>query len=207
MPKSSVVNMSGDIVGEIELSDSIFGIEPNLAVLHESIVAYQINQRQGNKSTLTRAEVSGGGRKPWRQKGTGHARQGSTRAPHWRHGGVVFAPKPREFSVNLNKKVRKLAMRSALSLKAKNCEIVVFDDILLENYKTKVIYNMLESVNAVKKSFIILHKLNRFVIRSSSNIPGVTTSQVQDLCAYCVFYGGKLLITKQAVAQIGEMCA
>ncbi|MDR1240536.1 MAG: 50S ribosomal protein L4 [Oscillospiraceae bacterium] len=207
MPKTDVFNMSGERVGEIELADFIFGIEPNLAVLHEAVVAYQANQRQGTKSALTRAEVRGGGRKPWRQKGTGRARQGSTRSPQWRHGGVVFAPKPRSFYVEMNKKARKLAFRSAISFKMKNNGVVIIDNISLSSFKTKIIYGMLNSVGAVKKSLIVLSEVNDFIIKSSNNIPGVSSSQVNNLCAYSVFYGGKLIITQEAAKKIEEVYA
>ena len=154
MPKAAILDMAGNSVGEIELSDAVFGIEPNASVMHHMVVNYLANQRQGTQSALTRAEVSGGGKKPWRQKGTGHARQGSTRAPQWRHGGVVFAPKPRDYSYTVNKKVRRLAMKSAFSAKAQSADIIVLDSLTTEEYKTKTIVNMLKAVGSEKKALI-----------------------------------------------------
>jgi large subunit ribosomal protein L4 len=207
MPKADIFNMSGERVGEIKLSDAVFGIDPNMDVIHEAVVAYQTNRRQGTKSALTRAEVSGGGRKPWRQKGTGHARQGSTRAPQWRHGGIVFAPKPRDFYIAMNKKARKLAIKSVLSLKLEQNEIKIIDNISINEYKTKIIYNMLKNISVCKKSLIVLSEINRFLIKSVQNIPGAVTSQVQNLCVYNIFYGGELIISHSAVKKIEEVYA
>lgn len=200
----SVVNTRGEKVDEIELSDDVFGISPNMPVLHEYIVAYLANQRRGTKSALTRAEVSGGGCKPWRQKGTGHARQGSTRSPQWRHGGIVFAPKPRDYSKNLSKKARKLAMRSVLSLKKASEDLIILDDFSMDSYKTKTILDILASLNA-KKSSLILPEPNKFIIKSSSNIEGLCVLFAGSLNSYDIFYHKKLIILKSAIAKIDEI--
>ncbi len=207
MPNVAVVDMTGKKVDEINLADSIFGIEPNAAVMHEMVVNYLANQRQGTQSTLTRSEVRGGGRKPWRQKGTGHARQGSTRAPQWRHGGVVFAPKPRDYSYSLNKKVKRLAMKSALSSKAADNDIIVIDSIALEEYKTKTIVNMLAAVGSEKKALIVLPEVDSKIIKSASNIQGVKTAQVNELNVYDLLNADKLIIVKGAVSKIEEVYA
>lgn len=207
MPNVAVLDMTGKKVDEINLADSIFGIEPNAAVMHEMVVNYLANQRQGTQSTLTRAEVRGGGRKPWRQKGTGHARQGSTRSPQWRHGGVVFAPKPRDYSYSLNKKVKRLAMKSALSTKAAGNDIIVIDSIALEEYKTKTIVNMLTAVGSQKKALIVLPEVDGKVIKSANNIPGVKTAQVNELNVYDLLNADKLVIVKSAVSKIEEVYA
>ncbi|MDE7389789.1 MAG: 50S ribosomal protein L4 [Lachnospiraceae bacterium] len=207
MPNVAVLDMTGTKVDEINLADSIFGIEPNAAVMHEVVVNYLANQRQGTQSTLTRAEVRGGGRKPWRQKGTGHARQGSTRSPQWRHGGVVFAPKPRDYSYNVNKKVKRLAMKSAFSTKASENDIIVIDAIALEEYKTKTIVKMLSAVGSEKKALIVLPEVNSKVIKSAANIPGVKTAQVNELNVYDMLNADKLIIVKDAVSKIEEVYA
>lgn len=207
MPNVAVLDMTGTKVDEINLADSIFGIEPNAAVMHEVVVNYLANQRQGTQSTLTRAEVRGGGRKPWRQKGTGHARQGSTRSPQWRHGGVVFAPKPRDYSYNVNKKVKRLAMKSAFSTKASENDIIVIDAISLEEYKTKTIVKMLSAVGSEKKALIVLPEVNSKVIKSAANIPGVKTAQVNELNVYDMLNADKLIIVKDAVSKIEEVYA
>lgn len=207
MPNVAVLDMTGKKVEEINLADSIFGIEPNAAVMHEMVVNYLANQRQGTQSTLTRSEVRGGGRKPWRQKGTGHARQGSTRSPQWRHGGVVFAPKPRDYSYSLNKKVKRLAMKSALSTKAADNDIIVIDSIALEEYKTKTIANMLTAVGSEKKALIVLPEVDAKVIKSANNIPGVKTAQVNELNVYDLLNADKLVIVKSAVSKIEEVYA
>lgn len=207
MPNVAVVDMTGKKVDEINLADSIFGIEPNAAVMHEMVVNYLANQRQGTQSTLTRSEVRGGGRKPWRQKGTGHARQGSTRAPQWRHGGIVFAPKPRDYSYSLNKKVKRLAMKSALSSKAADNDIIVIDSIALEEYKTKTIVNMLAAVGSEKKALIVLPEVDSKIIKSASNIQGVKTAQVNELNVYDLLNADKLIIVKGAVSKIEEVYA
>lgn len=207
MPTVAVVDMKGKKVDEINLSDSIFGIEPNAAVMHELVVNYLANQRQGTQSTLTRSEVRGGGRKPWRQKGTGHARQGSIRAPQWRKGGVVFAPKPRDYSYTVNKKVRRLAMKSAFSSKAQDNDIIVIDSIALDEYKTKTIVKMLSDIGSEKKALIVLPEVDKKVIKSASNIPGVKTAQVNELNVYNILNADKLIIVKDAVSKIEEVYA
>lgn len=207
MPNVDVLDMSGSKVGTIELSDAIFGIEPNAAVMHHMVVNYLANQRQGTQSALTRAEVSGGGKKPWRQKGTGHARQGSTRAPQWTHGGIVFAPKPRDYSYTVNKKVRRLAMKSAFSSKAVDNDIIVIDSITTDEFKTKVIAEMLKAVGAEKKALIVLPEVDKKVINSARNIPGVKTAQVNTLNVYDMLNADKLIIVKSAVEMIEEVYA
>ena len=207
MPTVAVVDMKGTKVDEINLSDSIFGIEPNAAVMHELVVNYLANQRQGTQSALTRSEVRGGGRKPWRQKGTGHARQGSIRAPQWTKGGVVFAPKPRDYSYTVNKKVRRLALKSAFSSKAQADEIIVIDSITLDDYKTKTIVNVLSAIGSEKKALIVLPSVDKKVIKSASNIPGVKTAQVNELNVYDILNADKLIIVKDAVAKIEEVYA
>ena len=207
MPNFAVVNMEGKEVAKIDLADSIFGIEPNAAVKHQMVVNYIANQRQGTQSALTRAEVSGGGKKPWRQKGTGRARQGSTRAPQWTHGGVVFAPKPRSYSFSVNKKVRRLALKSALSTKAAAQEIVILDEIKLDDYKTKVIVNMLNAIDVTKKALIVLPEVDGKVIKSANNIKGVKTAQVNELNVYDILNADKLVIVKDAVSKIEEVYA
>lgn len=205
MPSINVVDMKGSNAKTIELNDSIFAIEPNEAVMHQMVVLYLANQRQGTQSALTRSEVSGGGRKPWRQKGTGHARQGSTRAPQWRHGGIVFAPKPRDYSYSLNKKVKRLAMKSALSAKVAESDMIVLDAITLNEYKTKTIAAMLKAVGSEKKTLIILPELNEKVIASAANIPGVKTAMVNTLNVYDILNADKFIVVKDAVAQIEEV--
>ena len=192
MPNLSVVNMEGKAVGTIELADSVFGIEPNAAVMHQMVVNYLAAQRQGTQSALTRAEVSGGGKKPWRQKGTGRARQGSTRAPQWTHGGIVFAPKPRSYRFTVNKKVRRLAMKSALSSKVMGNEVVVVDSIKVDDYKTKTIVAMLKAVEAEKKALIVLADADSKVVKSANNIPGVKTAHVSTLNVYDILNADKL---------------
>ena len=207
MPNVAVLNMAGANVGEITLSDAIFGIEPNAVVMHAAVVNYLANQRQGTQSTLTRTEVSGGGKKPWRQKGTGHARQGSTRAPQWRHGGVVHAPKPRDYSYSLNKKVKRLALKSALSDKVLAGNLIVLDELKLDTYKTKVVAEMLKAIGAEKKVLIVLPEVDEKVIASAANIPGVKTAQVNTLNVYDILNADKFVVVKDAVAKIEEVYA
>ncbi len=207
MPKVQVVDINGQKVDEINLSDAIFGIEPNKYLLHEMVVNYLANQRQGTQSALTRAEVAGGGRKPWRQKGTGHARQGSIRAPQWRHGGVVFAPKPRDYSYTVNKKERKLAMKSAFSSKIIDNNLIVLNELNLENYKTKDMVKILSAINANKKALLVLPDMNMKVIFSARNIPGVKTTQVNTLNVYDILNYDSLIIVKDAVSKIEEVYA
>ncbi len=207
MPNIAVLNMAGKEVSTMELSDAIFGIEPNAAVMHHMVVNYLANQRQGTQSALTRAEVSGGGRKPWRQKGTGHARQGSTRAPQWTHGGIVFAPKPRDYSYTVNKKVRRLAMKSAFSAKAASNDIIVIDAITTDKFSTKTMAAMLNAVGSQKKALIVLPTVDKKVINSARNIPGVKTAQVNELNVYDMLNADKLIIAKEAVEKIQEVYA
>ena len=199
--------MEGKSVGTIDLAESVFGIEPNAAVMHQMVVNYLAAQRQGTQSALTRAEVSGGGKKPWRQKGTGRARQGSTRAPQWTHGGIVFAPKPRDYRFTVNKKVRRLAMKSALSTKAAESEIIVVDSIKLDEYKTKKIAAMLSAIGADKKALVVLPEVDSKVIKSANNLPGVKTAQVNELNVYDILNADKLVIAKDAVSKIEEVYA
>ncbi|MBE6793753.1 MAG: 50S ribosomal protein L4 [Ruminococcaceae bacterium] len=207
MPNVAVLDMQGKKVGTIDLNDAIFGIEPNAAVMHQMVVNYLASQRQGTQSALTRSEVSGGGKKPWRQKGTGRARQGSTRAPQWTHGGIVFAPKPRSYRFSVNKKVKRLALKSALSSKAAAEEIIVIDSITMDEYKTKTMVSMLKAVGAEGKALIVLPEVNNFVIASASNIEGVKTAQVNTINVYDLLNADKLIIAKDAVAKIEEVYA
>ena len=207
MPSITVVDMEGKNVGTLELADSVFGIEPNAAVMHMMVVNYLAAQRQGTQSALTRSEVSGGGRKPWRQKGTGRARQGSTRAPQWTHGGIVFAPKPRSYRFTVNKKVRRLAMKSAFSAKAQESSIIVVDSIKMDEFKTKKMAAMLSAIGVEKKALVVLPEVDSKVIKSASNIPGVKTAQVNELNVYDILNADKLVIAKDAVAKIEEVYA
>ena len=204
MAKANVFNMAGQQVGEIELSEAVFGIEPNQAVVHEVVKNHLANCRQGTQSALTRAEVSGGGRKPWRQKGTGHARQGSTRAPQWTHGGIVFAPKPRSYSYTLNKKVRRLALKSALSAKAASGSVLVVDGLSMDQIKTKTFQGFLNSVGA-GKAMVVTSCPN--VVKSARNIPGVVTSPAALINVYDIVNASQLIIDKAALATIEEVFA
>ncbi len=207
MPNIAVVDMAGKNVGEITLSDAIFGIEPNAVVMHMAVVNYLANQRQGTQSTLTRTEVSGGGKKPWRQKGTGHARQGSTRAPQWRHGGIVHAPKPRDYSYALNKKVARLALKSALSDKVLNNSLIVLDEFKAEAYKTRVAADCLKAIGAAKKTLIVLADNNAFAVKSLANIAGVKSAQFNTINTYDIVNADTLVIVKDAVAKLEEVYA
>ncbi|MGW8115381.1 50S ribosomal protein L4 [Caproicibacterium sp. NSD3] len=207
MPTVAVLDMTGKEVEKIDLSDAIFGIEPNVSVMHDIVKNYLANQRQGTQSALTRSEVSGGGRKPWKQKGTGHARQGSTRAPQWTHGGVVFAPKPRDYSYTLNKKVKRLALKSAFSSKVKDDEMIVLSTITLDDFKTKAIAEMLKALGADKKALIVLPEKDEKVIASANNLPGVKTAMVNTLNVYDILNADKFIVLKDAVAQIEEVYA
>ncbi len=207
MPKVSVYDMTGKQVADTELNDAIFGIEPNKAVMHAMVVNYLANQRQGTQSTLTRTEVRGGGRKPWRQKGTGHARQGSIRAPQWVHGGVALGPKPRDYSYSLNKKEKRLAMKSALSSKVIENEIVVVDKIALEEYKTKAIVEMLKALNVSGKALIVMPEADAKVIKSAANIPGVKATLVNTLNVYDILNYDNFVVSQDAVAKIEEVYA
>ena len=199
--------MEGKKVGSVDLSDSIFAIEPNAAVMHQVVLSYLAAQRQGTQSALTRSEVSGGGKKPWRQKGTGRARQGSTRAPQWTHGGVVFAPKPRDYRFTVNKKEKRLALKSALSVKAADNDIIVVDSIATGEFKTKKMVAMLNAVGADKKALIVLPGVDAMVIKSAANIPGVKTAQVNTINVYDILNADKLIIAKDAVSKIEEVYA
>lgn len=207
MPKISVFDMSGANVGEMELSDVVFGIEPNVSVMHASVVNYLANQRQGTQSTLTRTEVSGGGRKPWRQKGTGHARQGSTRAPQWTHGGVALGPKPRDYRYTINRKMKRLAVRSALSSKVSANEMIVLNALTVEDYKTKTIVKMLSALDAGKKVLIVTDGVDQKVVKSAANIPGVKTTIVGSLNVYDMLNCDKIVIVKSAVEKLQEVYA
>ena len=207
MSAIKVLNMAGAEVGTVELNDSIFGIEPNTAVVHEVVKNHLANCRQGTQSALTRAEVSGGGKKPWRQKGTGHARQGSTRAPQWTHGGIVFAPKPRSYSYVLNKKVKRLAMKSALSAKAAAGEIIVIDSIKMDSIKTKDFRSFLSAVKADGKAAVITPEVNEVVVKSARNIPGVETSMANLINVYDILKAKYLVLDKEAVTVIEEVFA
>ena len=207
MAEVAVLNMQGKEVGRQQLSDTVFGIEPNVPVMNDMVKNYLANQRQGTQSALTRSEVSGGGRKPWRQKGTGRARQGSTRAPQWTHGGIVFAPKPRDYRYTLNKKVRRLAMKSALSSKVQDGEMVVIDKISLDSFKTKEIAAMLKAIGSEKKALIVLDSLDEKVIRSARNIPGVKTAQVNTLNVYDILNADRFIVVQGAVQKIEEVYA
>lgn len=207
MPNIAVFDMAGKEVGIVELSDSIFGIEPNVSVMHDVVVNHFANKRQGTQSALTRSEVSGGGKKPWRQKGTGHARQGSIRSPQWTHGGIVFAPKPRSYRYVLNKKVRRLAMKSAFSSKFIDNNIIVIDSMPMEEYKTKSIVKMLNAVGSNGKSLIVLPEIEDRIIKSARNIPGAKTSQVCGLNVYDILNAKKLIILKDSISKIEEVYA
>ena len=206
MSSMKVLNMAGAEVGTVELSDAIFGIEPNPVVVHEVVKNHLANCRQGTQSALTRAEVSGGGRKPWRQKGTGHARQGSTRAPQWTHGGIVFAPKPRDYSYRLNRKLKRLALKSVLSAKAASGDLLVVDNLALDAIKTKSIRSFLDAVSA-GKTVLVTPEVNENVYKSARNIPGVSTTTAKILSVYDIVNAKQLVIDKAALAIIEEVYA
>ena len=208
MPNIKVMDMTGNEVSNIELSDAIFGITPNVPAMHTMVVNYLANQRQGTQSTLTRTEVSGGGRKPWRQKGTGHARQGSIRAPQWTHGGIALGPKPRTYRFTVNKKLKRLAMKSALSSKPLSGDMIVLDAIAMNEYKTKDIVKMLKAVGAEgQKALIVMPEVDSKVIKSASNIPGVKTALVNTINVYDILNYDKFVVVKDAVAKIEEVYA
>ncbi len=206
MPKANVVNMAGQQVGEIELSEAVFGIEPNEAVVHAAVTNHLANCRQGTQSSLTRAEVSGGDKKPWRQKSTGRARKGSTRAPQWTHGGGVFGPKPTEYSYSRNKKVKRLALKSALSAKAAEGNVVVVDGLELPEIKTQAMKTFLDAVGA-KKTVVITPQVNENVVKSARNLPGVVTTTAKILNVYDIVNANQLVVDKQALAIIEEVFA
>lgn len=207
MPTVSVFDISGKKVSDIELADGIFAIEPNMYAMHLVVVNYLANQRQGTQSTRTRSEVSGGGKKPWRQKGTGRARQGSTRAPQWYHGGIAHGPKPRTYGGDINKKVRRLAMKSALSSKVAGDELVVLDSFKLDAIKTKEVAKTLNALNTGKKTLIVLPEKDDVIYRSARNIAGVKVSLVNTLNVYDILNCDTLLVLKDAVAKIEEVYA
>ena len=207
MAKFNVVDMNGQHVSEIELSDAVFGITPNEKAVHIAVVNFLANQRQGTQNTKIRMEVSGGGKKPWRQKGTGRARQGSTRSPQWTHGGVALGPKPRSYRIDLNKKVKRLAMKSALSSKLAGGELVVLDAITATEYKTKVMVNMLSAIGATGKTLVVLAEKNDFVCKSFANIPGVKTAYTNTLNVYDILNCNKLVVVKAAAEKMMEVYA
>jgi large subunit ribosomal protein L4 len=207
MPIVKIYNMAGKAVDQITLSDKLFGAEVNGAVLHAAVRAYLMNQRQGTQSTLTRSEVSGGGKKPWRQKGTGRARQGSTRAPQWTHGGVALGPKPRDYRLGMNKKTKKVALYSALSAKVAAGDLVVVDSIAVSTYSTKTMAAMLNALGADRKALVVLPAVDQVVIKSFANIPGVVTTQYNTVNVYDVLNADKLIIAKDAVAKLEEVYA
>ncbi len=207
MPNITTYDMTGKQTGTMEVSDAVFGIAPNATVLHSAVVNYLANQRQGTQSTLTRSEVSGGGKKPWRQKGTGHARQGSTRAPQWTHGGIALGPKPRDYSYALPKKVRRLAMKSALSSKVATEDMMILDELTLEEIKTKTMVSVLNALGADKKVLLVMAEKDEKVILSARNIPGVKTALVNTLNVYDILNADKFIVVKDAVAKIEEVYA
>ena len=207
MPTVAVFDMTGKKTGEMELNAAVFGIEPNMTVVHAAVKNYLANQRQGTQSTLTRAEVRGGGIKPWRQKGTGRARQGSIRSPQWTHGGIALGPKPRDYSYRLNKKVKRLAMVSALSAKAQAGEMVVIDKIEAAEYKTKTVAAMLKAVDATKKALIVTPAVDEKLVKSAANLAGVSTTVVGQINTYAVLNGGKLVISADAAKKLEEVFA
>lgn len=207
MANLKVVNMAGKEVGSVELNDAVYAAPVNEAVLHTAVKTYLANQRQGTQSALTRTEVSGGGKKPWRQKGTGRARQGSTRAPQWTHGGVAFAPKPRSYRVSINKKVKKIAIRSALSDKVATNNMIVVDAITVSEYKTKVMAEMLRAIGAGKKSLVVLPEKDEKTVASLANIPGVKTAYVNTINTYDILNADSFVVAKDAAEKIGEVFA
>ena len=207
MPNIKVVDMAGKEVGEIALSEKVFGKVVNEALLHTAVRAYLMNQRQGTQSTLTRSEVSGGGKKPWKQKGTGHARQGSTRSPQWTHGGIALGPKPRSYRINLSKSIKRNALFGALSSKVANGEMIVVDKISASEYKTKNMVAMLDAIGAAKKSLIVLPAVDEIVIKSCANIEGVKTTQWNTINVYDILNCNTFVVDKEAVAKIEEVYA
>lgn len=207
MPDIKVLDMTGAEVGTLALSEKVFGADVNEAVLHAAVRAYLLNQRQGTQSTLTRSEVSGGGRKPWKQKGTGRARQGSTRSPQWTHGGIALGPKPRSYTTKLNKKVKQLALFSALSAKVASNEMIVVDAISATEYKTKAMVAMLTAIGAGKKSLVVLEAPDAMVVKSLANIPGVKVAYTNTLNAYDILNCNSIVFAKNAVAKIEEVYA
>nr|MDD5837744.1 50S ribosomal protein L4 [Eubacteriales bacterium] len=207
MAQVKVYNQEGRKTSKLELADSVFGIEPNADAMHLAVVSYLANQRQGTQSTLTRSEVSGGGAKPWRQKGTGRARQGSTRSPQWTHGGIALGPKPRKYKVELNKKVKRLAMKSALSTKVADEEMMVVNKIELEGIKTKAIVEMLAKLKAAKKTLIVTDGVDEVIYKSARNIEGVKVVTVNTLCVYDILNCDSFVVLKDAAKKIEEVYA
>ena len=207
MAKTNLYDMSGKVIGEIELMDSVFGIEPNTVVMHEAVKAHLTNKRQGTQSTLTRAEVRGGGRKPWRQKGTGRARQGSIRAPQWTHGGIALGPKPRDFEKSMNKKARQLAIKSALSAKFQAGAMVVVDNVELQEIKTKSFISFLNNIGAAGKTLVVMPEVRKNVVLSARNIPGVKTTVSGVISTYDILKADKFVVDKVAVEKIQEVYA
>lgn len=205
MAKFDVLDMNGKKVSSVELSDAVFGITPNEKVMHMAVVNFLANQRQGTQSTKTRAEVSGGGRKPWKQKGTGRARQGSIRSPQWTHGGIALGPKPRDYSYRLNKKVKRLAILSALSAKAQSGDIIVVDELNVTEFKTKTVVNMLNAVGATRKALIVNDIVNDKLVKSANNIPGIKTTTSNNVNTYDVLCAGKFIISKDAAKKLEEV--
>ena len=205
MPNVKVYDMAGQVTGEIALSEELFGAEVNKSVLHSVVRAYLINQRQGTQSTKTRSEVSGGGKKPWKQKGTGRARQGSTRSPQWTHGGIALGPKPRTFHVSVNKKVKRIALQSALSAKLADNEIVVVDGLQATEYKTRPMVEMLRALDAERKPLVVLPEIDKVLIKSFANIPGATTCQANNLNVYQILNHKKLVISKNSIEVMEEV--
>ncbi len=207
MSRVNVLNMSGEKLKQMNISNDIFGIEPNEVVMHAAVVNYLANQRQGTQSTLTRSEVRGGGRKPWKQKGTGNARQGSIRSPQWTHGGIALGPKPRDYSYSLNKKVKRLALKSALSTKVLEKNFIVLDKIELENFKTKAMMQMLAALEVNKKALIVMPEVDKKVIKSANNIPGVKATLVNTLNVYDILNHDMFIVVVDAVKKIEEVYA
>ena len=207
MPNVKVFNMAGQEVGTMVLADSVFGAEINAAVLHAAVRAYLLNQRQGTQSTLTRTEVSGGGRKPWRQKGTGRARQGSTRSPQWTHGGIALGPKPRSYRTDMNKKTKRVALFSALSAKVAEGKLIIVDEIKCAEYKTKTMVNMLKALGAENRTLVVLPEVNPYTIKSCANIERVETCLFSTINVYEILKADKLVITAAAVKMLEEVYA
>ncbi|MBE6712823.1 MAG: 50S ribosomal protein L4 [Ruminococcaceae bacterium] len=205
MPNVKVYDMAGQVTGEIALSEELFGAEVNKSVLHSVVRAYLINQRQGTQSTKTRSEVSGGGKKPWKQKGTGRARQGSTRSPQWTHGGIALGPKPRTFHVSVNKKVKRIALRSALSAKLADNEIFVVEGLKATEFKTRPMVEMLRALDAERKPLVVLPEVDKMTIKSFANIPGAATCQANNLNVYQILNHRKLVISKESVEVMEEV--
>ncbi len=207
MPKLPVIDTAGKEVSTVELSDAVFGIEPNTTAMHLMVISFLANQRQGTQSTLTRSEVHGGGRKPWRQKGTGRARQGSTRAPHFTHGGIAFGPKPRAYGISVNKKVRRLAMKSALSSKVQDQDLLIVNQMELSEIKTREVVSMLKTMDVTRKALIVVPDKNEILYKSARNIEGVKVAMVHSLNVYDILNADKLIVLQDAVSKIEEVYA